>query len=77
MSSLLLPNDNIWELSSSVFLQCLGNSGRSRIFERGIQVQANYGNSMDFFIVAGEYVYAEAVKSAPIRAKRGKNSGIY
>jgi len=48
-------------------------SGGSRIFERGVQVQADYSNSTDCFIMAGEYVYAEAVKLAPIRAKRGKN----
>ena len=51
-----------------------GNSGGSRIFERGVQVQADYGNSTDCFITAGEYVYAEAVKLAPIRAKRGNFS---
>ena len=48
----------------------LEGSGGSRIFERGVQVQADYGNSMDCFIMAGEY--AEAAKSEPIRAKRGK-----
>ena len=47
-------------------------SGGSRIFERGVQVQADYGNSMHCFIMAGEYVYAEAAKSEPIRAKRRK-----
>ena len=46
-------------------------SGGSRIFERGVQIQADYGNSTDCFIVAGEYVYAEAVKLVPIRAKCG------
>ena len=34
-------------------------SGGSRIFERGVQVQADYGNCTDCFIMAGEYVYAE------------------
>jgi len=44
-------------------------SGGSRIFlERGVQVQADYGNSTDCFIMAGKYVYAESAKSAPIRA---------
>jgi len=43
------------------------SSGGSRIFERGVQV--DYGNSMDCFIMAGEYVYAEAAKSAPIHAE--------
>ena len=28
-------------------------SGGSRIFERGVQVQADYGNSTDCFIMAG------------------------
>ena len=46
-------------------------SGGSRIFERGVQVQ-DYVNSMDCFIMVGEYVYAQAAKSKPIRAKRGK-----
>jgi len=49
-------------------------SGGSGIFERGVQVQADYGNNTDCFIMAGEYVYAEAAKSAPIRAKRGNFS---
>ena len=49
-------------------------SGGSRIFERRVQVQADYGNSTDCFIMAGEYVYAEAAKSAPIRAKCRKIS---
>jgi len=53
---------------------CEDISGGSRIFERGVQVQADYGNSMDCFIMAGEYVYAGAVKSVPIRAKRGNFS---
>ena len=39
--------------------------------KRGVQVQADY---MDCFVMAGEYVYAEAAKSEPIRAKRGKFS---
>ena len=51
--------------------------GWSRIFERGIPVQADYGNSTNCFITAGEYVYAEAVKSAPIRAKRGNFSNLW
>ena len=34
----------------------------------------NYGNSTGCFIMAGEYVYAEAVKLATICAKRGKIS---
>ena len=46
------------------------------IFEKGVQVQADYGNSMDCFIMAGEYVYAEAAKSAPIRGKHGKLSEL-
>jgi len=50
------------------------HSGGSRIFERGVQVQADYGNSTDCFIMAGEYVYAEAAKLVPIRAKLGKFS---
>ena len=54
--------------------QLLGCSGSSMIFEKGVQVQADYGNSTDCFIMAGEYVYAEAVKLAPIRAKRGNFS---
>ena len=41
------------------------NSGGSRIFERGVQVQADYGNSTDCFVMAGKYVYVEAVKSVP------------
>ena len=52
----------------------LGVSGGSRIFERGVQVQADYGNSTDCFIMAGEYVYA---KSEAIRAKRGKFSEFW
>ena len=62
---------------------CLANSGLStiiggsRIFERGVQVQADYGNSMDCFIMAGGYVYAEAVKLEPIRVKRGKFSELW
>ena len=47
------------------------------IFERGVQVQADYGNSMDCFIMAGEYVYAEAVKSEPIHVKHGKCSEFW
>ena len=50
-------------------------SGGSRIFERGVQVQADYGNSMDCVIMAGEYVYAEAAKSEPICAKHEKIFG--
>ena len=42
-------------------------SGGSRIFETGVQVQADYGNSTDCFIMAGEYVYEEAVKLVPNR----------
>ena len=52
-------------------------SGGSRIFERGVQVKADYGNSMDCFIMAGEYVYAEAVKLEPIRTKCGKFSEFW
>jgi len=48
------------------------SSGGSRIFERGVQVQADYGNSTDCFIMAGDYVYAEAAKLVPIHMKRGK-----
>jgi len=51
-------------------------SGGSRIFERGVQVQVNYGNSTDCFIMAREYVYAEAAKSVPTRAKCGKISDL-
>ena len=47
-------------------------SGRSRFFESGVQVQADYSNSTDCFIVARKYVYAEASKSVPIRVKHGK-----
>ena len=39
-------------------------SGGSRIFERGVQVQADYGNSTDYFIMAGKYVYADWHPSA-------------
>ena len=50
-------------------------SGGSRIFETGVQVQADYGNSTDCFIMAGEYVYAEAAKLVPtVRMKHGKIS---
>ena len=55
------------------------SGGGSRIFGRGVQVQADYGISTDCFIMAGkyvyaEYVYAEAAKSVPIRVKPGKIS---
>jgi len=49
-------------------------SGGSRIFERGAQVQVDYGNSTNCFIMEGKYVYTEAVKSVPICAKHGKFS---
>ena len=49
-------------------------SGESRIFERGVRVQVDYGDSMDCYIMAGEYIYAEAAKLVPICAKRGKFS---
>ena len=49
-------------------------SGGSRIFERGVQVQVDYSNSTDCFIITGEYVYAETAKLVPIRAKRGNFS---
>ena len=49
-------------------------SGGSRIFERG--VQADYGNSTDCFIMASEYIYAEAAKSVPIHTKGGKFSDL-
>ena len=52
------------------------SSGGSRILERGVQVQADYGNSTDCFIMAGDYVYAEAAKLVPIRVKRGKFSDL-
>ena len=50
------------------------DSGGSRIFERRVQVQVDYGNSTDCFITAGEWVYVEAAKLAPIRVKRRKIS---
>jgi len=31
-------------------------SGGPRIFERGVQVQVDYSNIMDCFIMTGEYV---------------------
>ena len=52
-------------------------SGGSRIFERGVkvQVQADYSNSTDCFVMAGEHVYVEAVNGA-ICMKRGKFSEV-
>jgi len=52
----------------------LVSSGGSKIFERGVQVQADYGNSTDSFIMAGEFVYAEVEKLVPFCAKCGKFS---
>jgi len=59
---------------SLLFCQNGGHSGGSRIIESGVHVQVDYGNSTDCFIMAGEYVYAEAAKLVPVRAKRGKFS---
>ena len=46
--------------------------GDLEFLKEGVQVQADYGNSTDCFIMAGEHVYVEAAKLAPIRAKRRK-----
>ena len=63
-----------YEASALPSASCTNNSGGSRIFESGVQVQADYGNSTDCFIMAGEYVYAEVANLAPICVKRGKFS---
>jgi len=41
----------------------------------GVQVQADYDNSTGCFIMAGEYVYAEAVKSSTRSAENFWNLG--
>ena len=45
-----------FHLLCSLLVDLLLPSGGSRIFERGVQVQADYIKSMDCFIMAGEYV---------------------
>jgi len=60
--------------SYQMLVSVLQSCGGSRIFERKVQAQADYGNCTDCFIMAGKYFYAEAAKSAPIRMKRGNFS---
>jgi len=45
-------------------------------YERGVQVQVDYGNSTDCFIMAGEYVCAEAAKLAPIPGRTAEKFGL-
>ena len=51
-------------------------SGGSRIFERGVQVQADYGNSTDCFIMAGELCLCRGCEVGAHPREARKNFGI-